>query len=79
MLELQANGIDVAYFTTTENEQTEYLKNQGLFIGLFQNYRYAPVSLIKRPSGMVVLMFIGYSTEEDSIIKISDTKLANDY
>ena len=39
LLELQANGIDVAIFTTTENEQTEYLKNQGLFLSLIHIYK----------------------------------------
>ena len=69
LLELQANGIDVAIFTTTENEQTEYLKNQGLFIRIVPNYRYAPVSLIKRPSGMVVLMFLDIQQKKTVSLK----------
>lgn len=78
LLELQANGIDVAIFTTTENEQTEYLKNQGLFIRIVPKLSLCACIIDKTAIWYGSINVLGYSTEEDSIIKISDTKLANE-
>lgn len=78
LLELQANGIDVAIFTTTENEQTEYLKNQGLFIRIVPKLSLCACIIDKTAIWYGSVNVLGYSTEEDSIIKISDTKLANE-
>lgn len=75
---LQTDGIEVAILTTVENEQTEYLKNQGLFIKIVPKLSLCACIIDKSTVWYGSVNVLGYPTEEDSVIKIVDVKLASE-
>lgn len=75
---LQTNGIEVAVLTTAGNEQTEYLKNQGLFIKIVPKLSLCACIIDRTTIWYGSVNILGYPTEEDSVIKIADVKLANE-
>lgn len=75
---LQTNGIEVAVLTTAGNEQTEYLKNQGLFIKIVPRLSLCACIIDRTTIWYGSVNILGYPTEEDSVIKIADVKLANE-
>ena len=76
--ELQANGIEVAIITSTSNEQADFLKSQGLFIKIVPGLSLCSCVIDKSTIWYGSVNILGYSAEEDSIIKITDIKLANE-
>lgn len=78
LVALQIDGIEVAVLTTSENEQTEYLKNQGLFIKIVPKLSLCACIIDKSTVWYGSVNVLGYPTEEDSVIKIVDIKLANE-
>lgn len=75
---LQTNGIEVAVLTTTENEQTEYLKAQGLFIKIIPKLSLCACIIDRTTIWYGSVNTLGYPTVEDSVIKIVDVKLASE-
>ncbi|THC56383.1 hypothetical protein E7X19_26100, partial [Bacteroides fragilis] len=67
--ELQTNGIEVAIITSASNEQTEYLKKQGLFVRVVPNLSLCSCVIDKSIVWYGSINLLGYPTEEDSIIK----------
>lgn len=78
LVALQIDGIEVAVLTTSENEQTEYLKNQGLFIKIVPKLSLCACIIDKSTVWYGSVNVLGYPTEEDSVIKIVDIKLASE-
>ena len=78
LVALQIDGIEVAILTTAENEQTEYLKNQGVFIKIVPKLSLCACIIDKSIVWYGSVNFLGYPTEEDSVIKIVDVKLASE-
>lgn len=78
LVTLQTDGIEVAILTTAGNEQTEYLKNQGLFIKIVPKLSLCACIIDKSTVWYGSVNVLGYPTEEDSVIKIVDVKLANE-
>ena len=76
--ELQTNGIEVAIITSASNEQTEYLKKQGLFVRVVPNLSLCSCVIDKSIVWYGSINLLGYPTEEDSIIKCPDFKLATE-
>lgn len=78
LVALQIDGIEVAVLTTAENEQTEYLKNQGLFIKIVPKLSLCACIIDKSIVWYGSVNVLGYPAEEDSVIKIADIKLASE-
>lgn len=76
--ELQANGIEVAIITSAPNGQTDFLKSQGLFIKIVPGLSLCSCVIDKSTIWYGSINILGYPTEKDSIIKITDSKLANE-
>ena len=76
--ELQANGIEVAIITSAPNGQTDFLKSQGLFIKIVPGLSLCSCVIDKSTIWYGSINILGYPAEEDSIIKITDRKLANE-
>lgn len=78
LVALQTDGIEVAILTAAENEQIVYLKNQGLFINIVPKLSLCACIIDKSTVWYGSVNVLGYPTEEDSIIKIVDIKLASE-
>lgn len=76
--ELQTNGVEMAVLTSAANEQTDFLKSQGLFIKIVPKLSLCSCVIDKSTIWYGSVNILGYPTEEDSIIKITDIKLANE-
>ena len=78
LVAFQIDGIEVAVLTTAENEQTEYLKNQGLFIKIVPKLSLCACIIDKLTVWYGSVNVLGYPTEEGNVIKIVDVKLASE-
>lgn len=76
--EFQANGIEVAIITSILNEQAGFLQSQGLFIKIVPKLSLCACVIDKSTIWYGSINILGYTTKEDSIIKIADIKLANE-
>lgn len=72
------NGIKVAIITSVLNEQTDFLQDQGLFIKIVPKLSLCACIIDKSTIWYGSINILGYSTEEDSMIKIVDIKLASE-
>lgn len=75
---LQTNGVEVAIHTTIENEQTDYLKSQGLFTSIVPRLSLCSCIIDKTIIWYGSVNVLGYPAEEDNVIRIADFKLANE-
>lgn len=78
LVALQIDGIEVAILTIAENEQTEYMKNQGLFVKIVPKLSLCACIIDKSTVWYGSVNVLGYPTEEDSVIRIVDIKLASE-
>lgn len=78
LIELQKCGVEIAVITSIANEQTDYLKSQGLFVKIVPKLSLCSCVINKSTIWYGSVNVLGYPAEEDSIIKITDTKLANE-
>ena len=76
--ELQVSGIQVAILTSVESEQTDYLKSLGLYVKIVSKLSLCSCVIDKSTVWYGSVNILGYATEEDNIIKITDSKLANE-
>lgn len=75
---LQTNGVEVAIFTAVENEQTDYLKSNGLPISIVPKLSLCSCIIDQNIIWYGSVNVLGYPTEEDNVIRIEDFKLANE-
>ena len=77
--ELQRDGIEVAILTLTENEQSDYLRRQGLFVKIVPELSLCSCVMDKSSVWYGSINILGYPTEEDNIIRIKDIRLAEEF
>lgn len=77
--ELQRDGIEVAILTLTENEQSDYLGRQGLFVKIVPELSLCSCVMDKSSVWYGSINILGYPTEEDNIIRIKDIRLAEEF
>ncbi len=76
--DIQANGIEVAIITSTVSEQTDYLKGQGFSVRISPKLSLCSCVIDKSTIWYGSVNILGYQSEEDSIITVTDSKLANE-
>ncbi len=76
--ELQTNGIEIAVLTSTIGEQAEYIKNQGIYVKVISSLSLCSCIIDKSVIWYGSVNILGFTTEEDNIIKVTDVKLANE-
>ena len=70
--ELAHIGIEVLIITTASNPETEYLLQRGLSVKILPEVKLCTTIIDKD------IVWYGYATEEDNVIKVVDNKLANE-
>ena len=78
LVALQTNGVEVAIHTAIENEQTDYLKSQGLFTSIVPQLSLCSCIIDKTIIWYGSVNVLDYPAEEDNVIRIADFKLANE-
>ena len=76
--EFHASGIQVAILTSEESSQTDYLKSLGLYVKIVPKLSLSSCVIDRSTVWYGSVNILGYVTEEDNIIKITDMKLANE-
>ena len=76
--ELHVSGVQVAILTSEENSQTNYLKSLGLYVKIVPKLSLSSCIIDRSTVWYGSINILGYVTEEDNIIKITDGKLANE-
>ena len=75
--EFHASSIQVSILTSEENSQTDYLKSLGLYVKIVPKLSLSSC-VIDKSTVWYGINILGYVTEEDNIIKITDVRLANE-
>ena len=76
--ELSANGVEVVVFTKEENAKSEYLAMQGFNVHVIPTLNIRCSIIDKSSVWYGSINILGYPSEEDNIIKVSDNNLANE-
>lgn len=76
--ELSGNGIDITILTKTKDEQTDYLNMQGLFVSVNPNLTLCCAIIDKSSVWYGSVNVLGYTSEDDNIIKVTDSTLASE-
>lgn len=74
---IQSNGIDIQIFTRTENEQTDYLLAQGFQVFVHPTLTLCCTIVDKKTVWYGDINVLGYTTEDDNAIKLTDSNLAS--
>ena len=78
LIDLKAQGIEIAVLTSCANFQSDYLKNQGLFIKIVPKMSLCACIIDRSCVWYGSVNILGYTTDEDSIMKILDIKIASE-
>ncbi len=76
--ELVHIGIEVLIITTTNTLETEYLLQRGLSVRILPEVKLCTTIIDKSIVWYGAINALGYATEEDTVIKVVDDKLANE-
>ena len=76
--DLHVSGVQVAILTSEESSQTNYLKSLGLYVKIVPKLSLSSCIIDRSTVWYGSINILGYVTEEDNIIKITDGKLANE-
>lgn len=76
--ELAHRGLEVLILTTTSNEQTEYLMLQGLSVKIRSDLSLCTTIIDKNIVWYGAINVLGYTSEEENMIKVTDNNLATD-
>ena len=76
--ELAHNGIEILIITASSSAQTEYLMQRGLSVKIMPGMTLCATIIDKSIVWYGAINALGYATEEDSVIRIIDSKLANE-
>lgn len=74
--EQSANGVEVAVVTAKNDEQSEFLRLSGFHITINPAVKLCSIIIDKSVVWYGSVNALGYNTEEDNIIKLTDEKLA---
>jgi len=78
MKELAARGIEVVIITSSESEHTELAQRKGIDVRTIDGLSLCCCVFDKTTLWYGDVNFLGYSSEENNVIKIEDKKLANE-
>ena len=76
--EFHVSGVQIAILTSEESSQTNYLKSLGLYVKIVPKLSLSSCIIDWSTVWYGSINILGYVTEEDNIIKITDGKLANE-
>jgi superfamily II DNA or RNA helicase len=76
--EFHVSGVQIAILTSEESSQTNYLKSLGLYVKIVPKLSLSSCIIDRATVWYDSINILGYVTEEDNIIKITDGKLANE-
>ena len=77
-MELSNQGIEVFILTQTTNEQTEHLQAKGLSVKIMPTLSLCTTIIDKTVVWYGAINALGYTSEEDNVIKVTDSNLANE-
>lgn len=78
LMNLSSQGIEVLVLTHTANEQTEYLQRKGLSVKIIPTLSLCTTIIDKTIVWYGAINALGYTSEEDNVIKVSDNNLADE-
>ena len=76
--ERMADGVDVMVVTSSENEQTMYLRSQGMQVRCTRDVSVSTAIIDKSVVWYGSINILGYASEEDNAIRVTDNFLADD-
>lgn len=76
--ELSANGVEIMILTRKDNEQSAYFKAQSLSVCIIPSLSLCCTIIDKHKVWYGSINTLGYANEEDSVIKNSNSSLANE-
>ena len=71
-------GIEILIITTTKNEHTEQLQAKGLYVKVIPNLSLCTTIIDKTIVWYGAINTLGYVSEEDNVIKVTDNNHANE-
>ena len=78
LMDLSSQGIEVLVLTHTANEQTEYLQRKGLSVKIIPTLSLCTTIIDKTIVWYGAINALGYTSEEDNVIKVKDNNLADE-
>ena len=78
LMNLSSQGIEVLVLTHTANEQTEYLQRKGLSVKIIPTLSLCTTIIDKTIVWYGAINALGYTSEEDNAIKVTDNNLADE-
>ena len=77
-MDLSNQGIEVLILTQTANEQTEHLQRKELSVKIIPTLSLCTTIIDKTIVWYGAINVLGYTSEEDNVIKVTDSSLANE-
>ena len=78
LMNLSSQGIEVLVLTQTANEQAEYLQRKGLSVKIIPTLSLCTTIIDKSVVWYGAINALGYTSEEDNVIKVTDKNLADE-
>lgn len=78
LMNLSSQRIEVLVLTHTANEQTEYLQRKGLSVKIIPTLSLCTTIIDKTIVWYGAINALGYTSEEDNVIKVTDNNLADE-
>ena len=78
LMNLSSQGIEVLVLTHTANEQTEYLQRKGFSVKIIPTLSLCTTIIDKTIVWYGAINALGYTSEEDNVIKVTDNNLADE-
>lgn len=78
LIEQTHQGLEILILTATRNEQTEYLQAKGLSVRVKPNLSLCASCIDKTVVWYGAINVLGYTSEEENIIRVTDNRLANE-
>lgn len=76
--ELSLTGLDIIVLTRSDDQQCDYLRSLGLAVRIVPSLSLCCTIIDKQQVWYGSVNALGYANEEDSVIKFSDSSLANE-
>ena len=78
LMNLSSQGIEVLVLTQAANEQAEYLQRKGLSVKIIPTLSLCTTIIDKSVVWYGAINALGYTSEEDNVIKVTDNNLADE-
>ena len=76
--ELSCSGVEVIVLTRLDDEKSDYLRSQGLSVHVVPSLSLCCTIIDKQQVWYGSVSVLGYANEEDRVIKLSESSLANE-